>query len=271
MESLAELRERRRYELRLTPDRALQTLDEAEEFLHERGLLTRTQQSALPSLFEACHEEPYMPSSPGFGQWPATKWPWFGELADRRGVHALKIHRGRHILLGEEAAGLVDPILRGEIGRLRAAAEDWALLLDHLAAVGPSEVEDLEEELGLSPKALKAARSPLERCGALVSRSLAVSATAQGAHPHTTELARWDQVYPEPSASGGLEDVTVAAVRAAVVAPEREVTRWFSWAWLYPPGFVDELVAAGRLRRPEPGWVTAADTASAPEPAAPGP
>ncbi|HEU4942794.1 MAG TPA: hypothetical protein VFT18_05975, partial [Gaiellaceae bacterium] len=128
-------------------------------------------------------------------------------------------------------------------------------------AVGPSEVEDLQEELGLSRKALKGIRSPLERCGAIVSRSLAVSATAAGRHPHTTELARWDQVHSEPSRAGGLEELTVAAVRAAVVAPEREVVRWFSWSWLYPKGFVDGLVAEGRLYRPEPGWVSAAETA----------
>jgi hypothetical protein len=257
METLAALHERRRHELRLTPDRALETLDEAEEFLHDRGLLTRTEQSALPSLYEACHEDPYKAESAGFGQWPATKWPWFGELADREGVYALKIHRGKHILVTEEIAALLDPILRSEIERMRSSDDDWTLLLDHLATAGPSEVEDLQEELGLSAKALKDARSPLERCGAIVSRSLAVSATAAGPHPHTTELARWDQVYPERSEVGGLEDLTVAAVRAAVVTPEREVVRWFSWIWLYHKGFVDELVDEGRLYRPEPGWVAA--------------
>jgi hypothetical protein len=257
METLAELQERRAFELRLTPDRALDTLDEADEFLHDRGLLTRTEQSALPSLYEACHEDPYRAESSGFGQWPATKWPWFGELADREGVYALKIHRGKHILVTEEIAALLDPILRSEIDRMRSTADDWTLLLDHLATAGPSELEDLQEELGLSAKALKAARSPLERCGAVVSRSLAVSATAEGPHPHTTELARWDQVYPDRSEAGGLEDLTVAAVRAAVVTPEREVVRWFSWIWLYRDGFVDELVDAGRIYRPEPGWIAA--------------
>jgi hypothetical protein len=270
MATLAELEERRRFELRLTPDRALQTLDEAEEFVRERGLVTRTAQSSLPSLYEACHEDPYMPASRGFGQWPETKWPWFGELADREGIYALKIHRGKHILVSEEVAELLDPILRGEIARMRASEEDdWPLILDHLEAVGPSELEDLQEELGLSSKALKAARSPLERCGVVVSRSLAVSATAAGPHPHTTELARWDQVHPNPSFVGGLEDLTVAAVRAAVVAPEREAHRWFSWVWLYRKTLVDELVAEGRLSRPEPGWISATETASSRAPAAP--
>src|SRR5229473_3161516 len=79
VEGLEQLQERRAYECRLTPDRELRTIDEAEQFLRDRGLLTRTADSALPSLFEACHEEPYSVTSRGFGQWPATKWPWFGE------------------------------------------------------------------------------------------------------------------------------------------------------------------------------------------------
>jgi hypothetical protein len=49
----------------------------------------------------------------------------------------------------------------------------------------------------------------------------------------------------------------VAGVRAAVVAPERELRRWFSWQWYWTGGLVDDLVAAGRLRRAD-GHVTAA-------------
>ena len=81
-ETLDELRERRAFECRLTPDRALGSLDEAEAFLLDRGLLTRTADCALPSLYGACHEEAYAPDKPGFGQWPRTKWRWFGGLGD---------------------------------------------------------------------------------------------------------------------------------------------------------------------------------------------
>ena len=257
MPSLAELFERREHELRLTPDRALQTLDDAGKFLSERGLLTRSADSALPSLYEACHEDPYRPGSSGFGQWPATKWPWFGELADRTGIYALKVHRGKHVLVTEEVARLLDPVLRAEIERMRSEPGDWRLVLDHLAAAGPSEVEDLQEELGLRPKDLKDIRSPLERTGAVVSRSYAVSSSA-GSHVHTSELARWDQVYPD--AVGGevdLKPLVVAGVRAAVVGQEREIPRWFSWSWYWRKGLIDELVDEGLLWRPEAGWVTA--------------
>ena len=256
MSRLQELQERRAYECRLTLDRALRSFDEAEEFLRDRGLLTRTPDSALPSFFEACHEDPYKPGSGGFGSWPKTKWPWYEELARRPGVYALKIHRGKHVLLTEETAALADPILRAETERMTAAADEWRTLLEHLDAAGPSTSEDLRVELGLKPKELKHIVSPLERCGVVVSHMVVLELPG-GRHEHLSQLTRWDQAYPRSSGRGGIDDLTVAAVRAAVVAPEREVPRWFSWPWLVPPDLVERLVSEGRLFRPEPGWVAA--------------
>src|SRR6478672_3023830 len=208
--SAEELRERRAFDCRLTPDRALESIDEAEAFLLDRGLLTRLADSALPSLFGACHEEPYAPSKPGFGQWPRTKYPWFGELG-ARGYPVLAVHRGKSLLVAPEVARLVDPLCRSELER---RADD--VLLRHLAEAGPSELEDVQVELGLAPKELKRLRAPLERCGALVARSVVY----ENPHRHTSELARWDQRFPEPAEGGGLAQLVVAAVRAAVVAPE---------------------------------------------------
>jgi hypothetical protein len=251
---LQELEERRAYLCRLTPDRALGSVEEAGEFLRDRGMLTRTPDSALPSFFEACHEEPYAPGSRGFGSWPATKYPWYFELAARPDLHELKIHNGKSILLTDGTLALADPICRAELARMEQE-DEWSRLLSHLADAGPSTLDDLQTELALKPKELRLLRSPLERCGALVSRSVRVE-LPDGGHTHTSELLRYDQAYPEPTTGGGLDDLVVAAVRAAVVAPEREVTRkWFSWRWLFPDGVVDRLVSDGRLVRPEQGWV----------------
>ena len=249
MATLHELQERRAYECRLTADRALQTLAEAEEFLRDRGLLTRTADSALPSLFEACHEPPYAPEKPGFGQWPATKFGWFGEVG-ARGYLIVNVHRGKSTLVTDEVAALLDPICRAEIARMESADPNWALLLGHLAEAGPSELGDLQTELGLKPKELKKIRSPLERCGAIVSRSIVY----EDPHRHTSELARWDQIH---SGSGDVDvhlhhslgNLVVAGVRAAVVAPERDLKRWFSWQWYWEDAIVEDLVRRGRLRR----------------------
>jgi hypothetical protein len=243
------------------PERALQSLEDAEAFLRERELLTRTTDCSLPSLFGACHEEPYKPGSRGFGLWPRTKWPWAFELAERPGVHVLGIHRGKGVFVTTKTAALVDPLAREELARADdgALGPEAARLLAHLAAAGPSLLEELVEEAGLDARRL---RPKLERVGAVVARAV----VHDDRHRHTSELARWDQVFPRPSA-GGLGELLVAGVRAAVVAPEDEARTWFTWR--APPELVSELVEAGRLERPAGGWLSAAGTASRPAQAAP--
>jgi hypothetical protein len=118
VELLRAMLERRAFDCRLTPDRVLGTLAEAEAFLRDRGMLTRTADCALPSLYEACHEAPYKPGSPGFATWPATKWPWFGELGEH-GYLIAAVHRGKNLLMTGEVADLIDPICRAEITRMR--------------------------------------------------------------------------------------------------------------------------------------------------------
>ena len=254
--TLAELQERRAFLCRLTPDRALETLDKAEEFLRERRMLTRTTDCSLPSLFEACHEEPYAPNKPGFGQWPRTKWGWSFALAQRPGVYAPKIHHRRKTLyVSEEVARILDPILRAETCRMHEADPDWARVLDHLAAAGPSTRDDLKTELGLKPKELKKIIAPLELCGAVVGR--AIEPDERG-RVEGFEFARWDQVFPQRGAGdGSIDDFVVAAVHAAVVATERELPRWFAWRWRFDDELLDRVVSEGRLERPEPGWIAA--------------
>jgi hypothetical protein len=242
--SLQELLERRAHECRLTPERALESLDEAAEFVRDRGLVTLTPDCALPSLFEACQEEAYDPTKTGFAQWPKTKYWWPIALEERDDVVATKLHRGKTLLLSLDAARLADPICRAELERMEEADPEWTRLLRHLAAAGPSLLADLQTELELRPRELKALRFPLERCGALVRRHVVVEP-----HVHTTELARWDQAVPASDGEADLSGLVVAGVRAAVVALEGEVARWFYWRWRWDDSLVDRLVAEGALAR----------------------
>ncbi len=212
---------------------------------------------SLPSLYEACHEKPYAPSKPGFGQWPRTKYWWAWALSDRPGVWILKLHRGKNLLVAGEIAALADPVCRAELEHMEGEDPAWARLLAHLCEAGPSTLEDLQVELALKPRELRSLRVPLERCGAVVSRQL-LQEREGGVELRTTELARWDQAFPEPSPRGGLEDLVVAGVRAGVLAREDELGRWFSWRRLWRTELVDDLVRAGRLYRPESGWVAEA-------------
>jgi hypothetical protein len=229
---------------RLEPDLALADIDEAAAWVRDRGIVTITPDCALPSLFAACHEPPYRPGSRGFGLWPRTKYPWAVELTAHPGIHGLKIHRGKRVLVSDAVATVLDPLSRAAL----AAAADSPLVA-HLQSAGPSLVDDLLVELGLSSAALRRMREPLERTGALVTRSVTLPART-GGHRHTSELRLWTQAEtPVPDANvspeDALADLLVAGVRAAVLAPEDEVARWFSWP--VPEGTVKRLVAEGRI------------------------
>ena len=231
---------------RLTADRALNTLQEAVGFLDDRGLLTRMADCALPSLFGACHEEPGNPAGRGFDLWPRTKWIWSFQLtAGSRGL-LTKMHRGKSLYLSAAATRAFDPLVRQAIA---AASGDEERLLDHLARHGPSLHDDVQLELGWESKRLKSVRKRLERVGAVVSDGLVFESSSSW---YFAPMRRWDQAVTQSAHSDDPHgDVVVAGVKAAVVAPEAEVSSWFSWP--IPPGTVDRLVREGRLTQPEPG------------------
>jgi len=253
--SIADLRQQRLHDCRLTPDRALQTLDEAESFLIDRGVLTLTQDSALPSLFAACHEEPYKRGAAGFGSWPKTKWPWGGELALRPGVLALKVHRGKVLLCQQTALRAIDPLARAALAEADQAGDDGSRLLRHLKSAGPSKLDDLKDELGLVPATLRKIREKLESVAAVVSRDVTVE-DAKGGHKHTSELARWDQVHSKPwkaNQDQALAELVLIGVRAAVLVHQDEVGKWFTWPIEWP--LLANLITARRLQRPGPGFL----------------
>jgi hypothetical protein len=267
--TLAELRARRAQECRLTKDRALGTLDDAEAFLRDRRLLTQTQDSSLPSLFAATHEAPYALGKAGFGSWPKTKWPWGAELASRPHIQPVKVHKGKLLLFSAEGAAVIDPLCRDAIARAEDGelGAEAAAILRHLKSAGPSAAEDVKNELALETKAFRAAREKLEREGALVSRSSEGGTPGSGearsgrteqpaVHRHGSTLARWDQSFTQRRKAPlerALDDVILLGIRAAVVVQEDEPLGWFTWE--VPRDTVRRLLATGKLVRPAAGWV----------------
>ena len=269
--TLAELRARRAQECRLTKDRALGTLDDAEAFLQDRRVLTQTQDSSLPSLFAATHEAPYALGKAGFGSWPKTKWPWGGELASRPHIQPVKVHKGKLLLFSAEGAAVIDPLCRDAIARAEDGelGTDAAAILRHLRSAGPSSADDVRNELGLETKAFRAAREKLEREGALVARAIDGGSPGAGQaqprrtevpqpHRHGSTLARWDQSFTQRRKAPlerAIDDLILLGIRAAVVVQEDEPLGWFTWD--VPRDTVRRLLAAGKLVRPAAGWVGA--------------
>jgi hypothetical protein len=125
---------------RLDPELALRSLEEAHEFLRDRGALTVTPCCSLPSLHTACHEEPYRPGGRGFAAYPRTKYIWGFQLAAREDVHALKLHRGKAVLMTSEVAALAGPLCSAELARAEAGehGEEARLLVEHRRDAGQS-------------------------------------------------------------------------------------------------------------------------------------
>lgn len=197
---------------------------------------------ALPSLFGACHEAPSRPGGRGFDLWPKTRWIWSFQLTlDGRAI-LTKLHRGKSLYLSMAMAQLFDPLVRAAIA---AASGDELLLLEHLKKHGESMADDVELELGWTRKRLKSVRDRLERFGAVISDGLVFDESGGW---HFAPMRRWDAVVPKaPASRDPLADVIVAALRAAVIAPEREVRSWFGWP--VTTETIDELVEARALYR----------------------
>ncbi len=198
--SMDDLLARRAYECRLTPDRALETLEDAEGFLQDRGLLTRTADS------RAAEPVRRVPRGAVRARQAGVRAVAADEVPVVRAARRARLSRPRDPSRQEPARHRRDGTA-DRPDRPRRARAAWrrktprgARLLRHLADAGPSELEDLQLELELKPKELKLLRSPLERCAAIVSRSIVY----EEPHRHTSVLSRWDQLYPEPAEGGGL-------------------------------------------------------------------
>lgn len=214
-------------------------------------MLTRMPDSALPSLFGACHEAPGRSGGRGFDLWPRTKWIWSFQLTLRAGTLLTKLHRGKSLYLSSEGARFFDPLVRQSIA---AATGDDAAFLDHLAEHGDSTLDDMELELGWDRIRLKSVRDRLQRVGAVVGEGLVFENETTW---HFAPLRRWDQVFQEVvEVDDPYAELVTAALAAAVIAPEGDVSKWFSWS--VPVGVVEGLVASRRLVRPAPGWLAVA-------------
>jgi len=113
----------------------------------------------------------------------------------------------------------------------------------------------VKDELGLEAPALRKVREKLETVAAVVSRDIAVD-DGKGGHRHTSELARWDQVWNKPwkaNQEQALAELVLIGVRAAVLAHQDEVGKWFSWPVEWP--VLADLIKTGRLQRPGPGYL----------------
>jgi len=161
--------------------------------------------------------------------------PWFGELADR----GQPDHRGAPRQEPADSPARW-PAARPDLPRgdhpHGTADRGWGRLLDHLAAAGPSSIEDLRTELGLQRQELEGAAGTRSGAADRVHDRWRVTPARDIATP-----ASWPAgIRPTRVAVGTGED-PVAALGDLIarpcarpsLAPETELRRWFSWPWYW--------------------------------------
>ena len=248
VESLTELQERRAFQCRLMPGRALRSLEEADAFLRDRGLLDAhgglrvaelvlgvprgSVQARQPGFRHVASDEMAVVRRAGRARLPGHRDPRQEPARDRRGVHAPP-----DLPCGDRTHARCGP----RLGRSCWTIRRRGTIQHRRRQVRPS---------GSRAGAEVAAGT----AGAVRRDHRALAAGDRRGTPASSELVRWDQAYPgtggtDANPGQALKDLLAAGVRAEVVAPEPELRRWFPWQWYWTDTLVDDLIRQGRLRR----------------------
>ncbi len=144
-------------------------------------------------------------------------------------------------------------LARADAGELGADAQHLVRFLD---SAGATVLGDARAALGWSSQTMARTRTTLERVGAVMSDDIELPAR-KGGHVHTSRLSRVDQLVGADAAASDDDaahrQLLRAAVRAAVVAPRKEVERWFAWP---AAAVVDALVSEGHLNLIDNHWLS---------------
>lgn len=225
---------------RLAQGLALKDLDDAAGFVEELGLLLQTPHPFLPSLFAAVQGKPAKPGAAGFGQWPEHAWSWAGELAERDDVLLTKVILGKRTLVHERLWPALDAAVRGR----KVAGDAEEAIVETLRANGAVRTDHLRKMAGLESanKSYQKAMGNLEALGVVIARPITVDN-----HKHVASAELWETKFKKPlSKDRGADAFVLAALRAAGVAPEREVIKWFAWPKDEIAAALRRLVAAGK-------------------------
>jgi len=217
----------RTYLHRLTPDRALTTIEAAIKFVREIGLVLRTPDPYLPSLFGAAQGKPFKSGAGGFGNWPAHAWWWDREISALPDVLTLKLIRGRTTFAASKAWPAIDAAVRG---RISERLEEFELeLIDELRQRGPTPSRELNitRRYGRTgTKRLKKARDTLESRALLLGRPI-----THGDHSHDTLLELWETRFPKPLGKArGIEPLLLMCLRTSGgPVTISEIFTWLTW------------------------------------------
>lgn len=254
--TMPQLRARRLRLHRLRPSRPLRSGHEATTFVCERGIVLVTARNGLPSLADAIAGRRLS------GSWMANPechriYDLVGAV-DGRAVLFLPLANGKECAVDRTLGPAIQRIA-SDAGRVRAARQ--ALPADAARLLGAAERsgEVRMSRIGWPTARGRKARTALQET--LLAWTESVH-TDSGRHEAVVRpwsrspLARFAPAARRLGYLESIERLLAAAVRAAVLVPEREARRWFRFC----EDRTDSLVASGairRLRGPGGPWLAA--------------
>jgi hypothetical protein len=241
---------------RLEPSRPLRTIRQAAAFVKERRVVMASGRSSLPLLTEAIAGRHIR------GSWMADR-----EVYRIHGItHRLRSHDvlSVSLILGKET--VIDVSLGPAIERIARDAYRRGRAVRQLPPLAQQLLERVEpdgrvrmDRWGPPTRQARPARTLLERHLLVTSRDLH---TERGYHTSivtpwraSASSKRFSKAAVRLTFDQAQDRLLLAAVRSAVIAPEREVRRWFAFGAdridaLIAEGAIDRLTVTGR------SWLT---------------
>src|SRR3989475_7192029 len=244
LESLQALRRRLH---RLRPSRPIRDVRGALAFIEERSIVLSTGRSSLPSLAEAIAGRQLR------GSWMANPevfriYKVLGKVHRSDAVVTAPLILGKETLL-DDTLGPAVARIAGDPRRRNAAKASLPPLAKRLLADVEAHGEVRMDRWPASAKRGREARLWLERLLLVVSHDLH---TESGYHTavvipwRKSRIAvRFRKLAKRLKLDEAEDQLILGAVRSAVVAPEREVRRWF----VFGARPVDRLMHEGKLER----------------------
>ena len=237
----------REKEHRLRPSLRLRTLPEAEEFVHSPGLVSVLGGNELPSIISAFLGREWRPTGKGFTSW--EEW-WslkisgqnlghaLARLDRAKGVVSTRIFRKSKTLVSHQLWPILYPIVAYHsdlASQHKILSElDWQIL-KFIDENGPTRTDHLRRNLRLEGKSntspFHASLSRLESYAFIIGH--------EDPHPerhlHANIWQSWRTIAnqsakrEELSYQGAVEELLSKTMDAVILAPEKEVGRWFPW------------------------------------------
>ena len=238
----------REKEHRLQPSLRLRTIDEIQEFVHAKGLVSVLGGNELPSVISAILGREWKPSRKGFTSW--EEW-WSIKISGQNAGHALgqldrakdiistRIFRNSKTLVSQSLWPILNPIVKRHLDlavkhKILSGLE-WKIL-KVLDDNGPTRTDHLRSRLKLQGKThtsrFHRALSKLENYALI----LGYEDPHPERHLHANIWQPWTMrvspgVKGKPRLAYGdaVMELFAKTLDAAILAPEKEVEKWFQW------------------------------------------